>query len=97
MFIRQQLKFCCIIWYLFKCLDLLRDGFGDHQYFHCLIPEYSTTDKIVPIGFIIYYFTYSTWKGRRVLHVDDLFVEPEHRSKPTDHVHAKVWSGRNQL
>ncbi|XP_065899499.1 thialysine N-epsilon-acetyltransferase-like [Dysidea avara] len=61
--------------------DLLRDGFGDRQYFHCLIPEYVTTDKVIPIGFTIYYFTYSTWKGRRVLHVDDLYVEPEYRGK----------------
>ena len=68
-----------LLCYQFKHLDLLRDGFGDRQYFHCLIPEYVTTDKVIPIGFTIYYFTYSTWKGRRVLHVDDLYVEPEYR------------------
>ena len=64
-------------------VDLIRDGFGDHQYFHCFLPECVTPDKVIPIGFTIYYFTYSTWRGK-VMHVDDLYVEPEYRSTLVD-------------
>lgn len=34
-----------------------------------------------PIGFALYYFAYSTIMGRRTLHLEDLYVVPEHRSR----------------
>lgn len=34
-------------------------------------------DEIV--GYVVYYFTFSTAEGKRGLHLDDLFIKPEHR------------------
>jgi GNAT superfamily N-acetyltransferase len=57
--------------------DFLRDGFGDHPAFHVLIAESDAR----PIGFAFYFFSYSTWVGRRCLYLEDVFVEPAHRGK----------------
>eukprot|EP01100_Stratorugosa_tubuloviscum_P000350 TRINITY_DN1074_c0_g1_i2.p1 TRINITY_DN1074_c0_g1~~TRINITY_DN1074_c0_g1_i2.p1 ORF type:complete len:178 (-),score=74.07 TRINITY_DN1074_c0_g1_i2:98-631(-) len=58
--------------------DLLRDGFGETKLFECLIVEIEQTKEI--IGFALYFNIYSTWKGRS-LHLEDFYIEPEHRSK----------------
>jgi GNAT superfamily N-acetyltransferase len=34
-----------------------------------------------PAGFALYFETYSTFRGKRGIHLEDLFVEPEHRGK----------------
>jgi GNAT superfamily N-acetyltransferase len=58
--------------------DLLRDGFGaGPPAFHVLLATWNG----VAIGFAFYFFTYSTWLGRRCLYLEDLFVAPEHRGK----------------
>lgn len=57
--------------------DLRRDGFGDVPRFHVLIAEWEG----LPAGFAFYFFQYSTWTGRPVLYLEDLFVSPSHRSK----------------
>lgn len=54
---------------------LIRDGFGPHPFFHCLIAEYDGK----PAGFAFYFFNYSTWVGRPGVYVEDLFVLPEFR------------------
>jgi GNAT superfamily N-acetyltransferase len=33
------------------------------------------------IGFALYFFSYSTWEGRRCLYLEDLFVEPGWRGR----------------
>nr|WP_218170780.1 GNAT family N-acetyltransferase [Pseudomonas gingeri] len=32
-----------------------------------------------PIGFALYFFSYSTWLGRNGLYLEDLYISPEHR------------------
>lgn len=56
--------------------DLLRDGFGAAQpKFEVLIAE--RTAK--PVGFALFFPTYSTWEGRTGLHLEDIFVLEEER------------------
>ena len=52
-----------------------------------IFSEHSTTKAIIcesegnPIGFAVYFFNYSTWKGKYGIYLEDLFVSPEHRGK----------------
>jgi GNAT superfamily N-acetyltransferase len=57
--------------------DLLRDGFGSERYFECLIAE----EDGQPAGFALYFFNYSTWRGRPGIHLEDLFVRPPFRGR----------------
>jgi GNAT superfamily N-acetyltransferase len=57
--------------------DLARDGFGERPLFKVLIAE----DEDGPAGFALYFFTYSTWEGRPVLYLEDLFVRPAFRGR----------------
>ncbi len=57
--------------------DLLRDGFGPNPKFHCVIAEWQGT----PAGFALYFYNYSTWKGRSGIFLDDIFVWPQYRGK----------------
>lgn len=43
--------------------------------FECLLAEHE--GRVV--GMALYYETYSTWRGRIGIHLEDLFVEAEHR------------------
>jgi GNAT superfamily N-acetyltransferase len=54
---------------------LLRDGFGPHPYYECLLAEHDGT----PAGFALYFFNYSTWMGQPGIYLEDLFVQPELR------------------
>jgi GNAT superfamily N-acetyltransferase len=55
--------------------DFERDGFGPHPKFRCLIAEWDSR----PAGFALFFYNYSTWKGRPGLYLEDLFVLPELR------------------
>jgi GNAT superfamily N-acetyltransferase len=50
--------------------DLLRDGFGPAPKFEILIAEVEKE----PVGFALFFPTYSTWEGRPGLHLEDIFV-----------------------
>ena len=52
-----------------------RDGFGRRPYFETLICRAGRR----PVGFALYFFTYSTFLGRPSLYLEDLFVLPEDR------------------
>jgi GNAT superfamily N-acetyltransferase len=50
-------------------------GFGRRRYFETLICRRGGT----PVGFALYFFTYSTFLARPTLYLEDLFVLPEER------------------
>jgi GNAT superfamily N-acetyltransferase len=50
--------------------DVLRDGFGEHPHFECLLAEIEGE----AVGFALFYPNYSTFDGRPGLYVEDLFV-----------------------
>jgi GNAT superfamily N-acetyltransferase len=58
--------------------DLLRDGFGEQPCFECLIAE---NGEGQPAGFALYFYNYSTWRGRSGIHLEDLFVSPRFRGQ----------------
>jgi GNAT superfamily N-acetyltransferase len=45
--------------------------------FSCLLAELEGE----PVGFALYFFNYSTWRGRPGLYLEDLFVVPEARGR----------------
>ncbi|HNW58805.1 MAG TPA: GNAT family N-acetyltransferase [bacterium] len=57
---------------------LLKNGFGPDPYFRALLCE--VPGKPDPVGFALYFFTYSTFTGKPSLYLEDLFVRPEERS-----------------
>jgi GNAT superfamily N-acetyltransferase len=57
--------------------DLLRDGFGPAPRFQCLMAEWEGNS----VGFALYFYNYSTWRGHTGIYLEDLFVRPEYRGK----------------
>lgn len=56
--------------------DLIRDGFSGQPLFHCFVAE----EKGELLGIALYYYRYSTWKGKTI-HLEDLIVKEQHRGK----------------
>lgn len=63
--------------------DLVRDGFGKNPLFHTFVAfvndeanDSKQTEEIV--GVALYYYRYSTWKGRTI-HLEDLIVKEKMR------------------
>jgi GNAT superfamily N-acetyltransferase len=54
-----------------------RDGFGRRRYFEALVVRRGRR----PIGFALYYFTYSTFQAAPTLYLEDLFVVPDERGR----------------
>src|SRR6185436_13085627 len=57
--------------------QIRRHGFGPRRYFETIICRRGRE----PIGFALYFFTYSTFLGRPTLYLEDLFVLPEERGQ----------------
>ena len=53
--------------------------FGDDPRVHAHVAEVDGTDGPAVVGIAIWFVTFSTWKGRHGLWLEDLFVLPEHR------------------
>ncbi|HZU31141.1 MAG TPA: GNAT family N-acetyltransferase [Candidatus Angelobacter sp.] len=56
---------------------LIRDGFGPQPKYRCLIAEWDG----LPVGFALFHYNYSTWRGQPGLYLEDLFVLPESRGR----------------
>lgn len=56
---------------------LARDGFGERPLFQVTIAEWSGE----PVGFALWFFAYSTWRGQPTLFLEDLFVRPTARGR----------------
>ena len=52
--------------------DILRDGFGDNPAFHALIGE---TDQGKPLAMCLYFDSYSTFRGKAGIYIQDLYVD----------------------
>ncbi|CAD6916354.1 unnamed protein product [Tilletia caries] len=52
----------------------------EKKYAEVLIAEDSSTSPPKPIGWAIYFFTYSTWTGKPSLYLEDLYVEQSRRN-----------------
>jgi GNAT superfamily N-acetyltransferase len=57
--------------------NIRRHGFGPRRYFETLICRRDGR----PVGFALYFFTYSTFLTRPTLYLEDLFVLPEERGR----------------
>jgi GNAT superfamily N-acetyltransferase len=52
--------------------DLRRDLFGENPRAFCEIAEHDGT----PVGFALWFYSYSTFRGRAGIYLEDLFVVP---------------------
>lgn len=63
--------------------DLIRDGFSENPLFYCFVAEENSDSSDSEqskqiIGMALYYYRYSTWKGKTI-HLEDLIVKKEKR------------------
>jgi GNAT superfamily N-acetyltransferase len=56
-------------------MDVRRDLFGENPRAFCDIAEHQGE----PVGFALWFYNYSTFKGRAGIYLEDLFVKPEAR------------------
>ncbi len=54
--------------------DLVKDGFSENPLFQCFVAE---IDEEI-IGIALYYYRYSTWKGKTI-HLEDLIIRESKR------------------
>ncbi|WP_375596919.1 GNAT family N-acetyltransferase [Devosia sp. Naph2] len=57
--------------------DIVRDLFGSEPKVFCEIAEWEGK----PVGFALWFYTYSTFQGRHGIWLEDLFVDPALRGK----------------
>ena len=59
--------------------DLIRDGFGTNPLFQVLVAEIeSDSNRKEIVGIALYYYRFSTWKGKTI-HLEDLVVKESMR------------------
>ncbi|XP_054873324.1 diamine acetyltransferase 2b isoform X3 [Amphiprion ocellaris] len=62
--------------------ELQRDGFCQNPFFECLVAEipeeHKSKEGFTVVGYALYFYTYSTWKGSTV-YLEDLYVMSEFR------------------
>jgi GNAT superfamily N-acetyltransferase len=56
--------------------DLVRDGFQENPLFHTFVAELDGTI----VGMALYYYRYSTWKGKTI-HLEDLILKENYRKQ----------------
>ena len=57
--------------------DIRKSIFGADSTVHALICSMDAK----PIGFAVYFYNYSTWKGKNGLYLEDIYITPDYRSK----------------
>lgn len=57
--------------------ELAKTLFADNRHTHTIIAFYNEK----PVGFALYFYNFSTFKGKPGLYLEDLFVIPEMRGK----------------
>lgn len=57
--------------------DLARDLFGAEPRIFCEIAEWDGR----PVGFVLWFYTYSTFQGRHGIWLEDLYVQPDQRGR----------------
>ncbi len=57
--------------------DLLRDGFTEPARFKAIIAEWDGE----AVGFALYFWSYSTWRGHHGIRLEDLYVTPTMRGR----------------
>lgn len=61
--------------------DLKKDGFGTNPLFYVFVAEVDSDLQAKQIvGIALYYYRYSTWKGK-IIHLEDLVVKSSMRGK----------------
>jgi GNAT superfamily N-acetyltransferase len=59
------------------CRRLEEDGLSDHPRYEAYLARAGTA----AVGYVTFFFTYSTFLARPTLYLEDLFVRPEYRRK----------------
>ncbi len=69
-------------------VDLLRDGFGLDAHGRAIEPAPPVRFRVLmaewggaPVGFALYFSSYSTWVGHHGIRLEDLYVTPERRGQ----------------
>ena len=57
--------------------SIINSFFGTNPRVFCLLAYWDS----VPVGFAVYFYNYSTFLAKHGLYLEDLFVDPDYRSK----------------
>lgn len=61
---------------------LLREAlFGERPRVYCDIAEWTAAGRTETAGFALWFYNFSTFRGRHGIHLEDLFVRPQFRGR----------------